>query len=102
MAAYVVFTREHTRNEDEMKRNAELAIPTLEQIPAKPLAFYGALKVLEGRPLEGAVILEFLSVEAAQAWYDSAACPMALPHRMAGAEYGAFIVDGASAARVSA
>ena len=97
-----MFTREHTRDEDEMKRYAELAISTLEQTRAKPLAFYGALRVLEGRPLEGAVILEFPSVEAAQAWYASAAHQTALSYRMPGAEYGVFIVDGASAARVSA
>ncbi|MDU7524858.1 MAG: DUF1330 domain-containing protein [Roseomonas mucosa] len=59
-----------------------------------PLAFYGAFEVLEGAPIEGAVILRFPNIEAARAWYDSPAYREALPHRLRGAESRAFIIEG--------
>jgi hypothetical protein len=55
MAAYVIFMRETTTDEQEMKRYSELALPTLTNRPVTPLAFYGALDVLEGPAFEGAV-----------------------------------------------
>ncbi len=57
MAAYVVFTRERTRDDDEMRKYADRAVPTLRDHPVRQLAFYGALAVVEGRALEGAAIL---------------------------------------------
>ena len=97
MAAYVVFTRDRTRDDDEMRTYAEKAVPTLSDHPVRQLAFYGALDVLEGPALEGAVILEFPSVEAARNWYQSPAYQAALPHRQRGADYAVFIVDGVQA-----
>ena len=38
---------------------------------AEILARYGAHEDLEGAATEGTVILEFPSIEAAKAWYDS-------------------------------
>jgi hypothetical protein len=34
-------------------------------------ASYGSFRMLEGAPIEGAVILEFPTFEEAEAWYDS-------------------------------
>ncbi len=94
MIAYVVFMRESTTNEAELKTYSEIAPPTLKGHPGKPLAFYGPLDVLEGPAFEGAVVLEFPSIAEARAWYDSPAYQAAALHRKAGADYRVFIVDG--------
>ena len=39
MSAYVIFLRENTTDEQEMKTYSELAKPTLSRHAARPLAF---------------------------------------------------------------
>jgi uncharacterized protein (DUF1330 family) len=94
MAAYAIFTRESTRDHAEMDIYSGLAGATLGGRPAKPLAFYGKLQVLEGPEFEGAVVIEFSTAAEARAWYESPEYQAALPHRKAGAVYRAFIVEG--------
>jgi len=48
---------------------------------------------LEGPPVDGAVIVQFESREAARAAYDDPRYQAALKHRLKGAEYRVFIVD---------
>jgi uncharacterized protein (DUF1330 family) len=96
MAAYVVFIREVTKDEQELKRYAELALPTLANHPVTPLAFYGALDVLEGPAFEGAVVLQFPSVSEARSWYDSPDYQAAALHRKQGSTYRVFVVEGSS------
>ena len=96
MPAYIVFTRESTSNEEELKTYSGLALPTLQGRPVTPLAFYGALDVLEGPPFEGAVVLEFPSVAEAKDWYNSPDYQAAAKHRKAGSTYRVFLVDGLS------
>ena len=67
MPAYAVLLREKTIDAKEMETYSSLARQTLNQRPAKPLAFYGMLEVLEGPAFEGAVILEFVSMIEARA-----------------------------------
>jgi uncharacterized protein (DUF1330 family) len=50
--------------------------------------------VLEGPPVEGAVILSFPSMSEARAWYESPAYQAAREHRLKGAEYRVFLVEG--------
>jgi uncharacterized protein (DUF1330 family) len=97
MVAYVVFTREKIRNREEYERYRELAGPANSGHPLKPLALYGNYEVLEGPAIEGAVILEFPSVEAAKTYYRSAAYQEAVKHRFLGADYRVFIVEGIQA-----
>lgn len=94
MAAYVVFTREKMRNSDEYERYREKSRAVNAAHPLKPLALYGKYECLEGPAIEGAVILEFPSMEAARAYYHSAGYQEALKHRFLGADYRAFIVEG--------
>ena len=94
MSAYVVFIRESTIDEQEMKTYSELANPTLSRYSGRPLAFYGALEVLEGPGFEGAVVLEFPSLHEARAWYGSSEYQAAAKHRRAGATYRVFIIEG--------
>ena len=94
MAAYIVFTREKMRNRDEYERYREKSRPANAGHPLKPLALYGRHEMLEGPAIEGAVILEFPSVEAAKTYYNSPAYQEAARHRFLGADYRAFIVEG--------
>ena len=61
----------------------------------KPLVAYGAVTGLEGEAPDGVVMLEFDSVAAARAWYDSPEYQAALPYRIKCGDWKAFIVDGA-------
>jgi uncharacterized protein (DUF1330 family) len=93
MAAYVVFTREKMRNPEEYERYKEKARPAAKGHPLKPLALYGKYEMLEGPAIEGAVVLEFPSVETAKTYYDSPAYQDAIKHRFLGADYRVFIVE---------
>ena len=94
MAAYVVFTRERMRDREEYERYREKARPAAAGHKLKPLALYGKHEVLEGPAIEGAVVLEFPTVEAAKVYYDSPAYQDAVRHRCLGADYRVFIVAG--------
>lgn len=93
MSAYVVAIRTKTTNAEELqeygRRAPEARLPGM-----KALARYGAFEVLEGPPIEGAVIIEFGSVEEAKAWYNSPKYQEIAKHRFNGAEYQMFIIEG--------
>jgi uncharacterized protein (DUF1330 family) len=94
MAAYVIFLREgpiHTPAEMEEYRRIGSESPIDPKM--LPLAVYGAQTPLEGDAPEGAVILQFPSVEDAKAWYYGA-YQKAAQHRRAAADYRGFIVEG--------
>jgi uncharacterized protein (DUF1330 family) len=94
MPAYIVFTRERMRDEAEFGTYSGKARPSLAGHAAKPLVVYGKCETLEGAPIEGAVILEFPTLEAAKAWYESPAYAEARAHRFAAADYRCFITEG--------
>ncbi len=94
MVAYVVFTREKMRDPDEYERYREQSRSVNASHPLKPLALYGKHEVLEGPAIEGAVILEFPTVEAAKTYYHSPAYQEAVRHRFLAADYRVFIVEG--------
>lgn len=100
MSAYVVMMRERVRDAAEMQVYAGKAALARDGHAITPLAVYGALDVLEGPPVEGVVIHRFASVEAAQRWYHSAAYQDALGHRLKGAVYRVFIVEGIAPVRL--
>ena len=94
MAAYIVFTRDSTRDAGELATYSQNVGPTLAGHPVTVLAAYGRHEVLEGPDVEGVVILEFPSFEEAKAWYDSPAYREVRKHRFQGANYRAVIVEG--------
>lgn len=94
MATYMVFTRESTLDPAEMRTYSQKVGETLVGHPIKVLAAYGPQEVVEGPEVEGVVILEFPSFEAAKAWYDSPAYREVREHRFRGAEYRGVIVEG--------
>lgn len=94
MPAYIVFIREQTLDQSELQTYWEKAPATLEGQPIKVLAAYGRHVALEGPAAEGVVIAEFPTIEEAQAWYDSPAYQAAAQHRLRGAVYRGFVVEG--------
>jgi uncharacterized protein (DUF1330 family) len=97
MAAYIVFTRLHTRDTDALARYAKQAPSFLAGHTIKWLAPFGSpLEVVEGAAAEAIGILEFRSLAEAKAWYSSPAYQEASKHRYVGADYSAIIVDGAA------
>lgn len=94
MSAYVVFTREQTTDAKELAQYAEKAPLAREGRELTPLAFYGEFEVLEGDQMEGAVILRFPDMAAAREWYHSPEYQTALQHRLKGANYRVFIING--------
>ena len=97
MTAYVVFTREITTDQAELDIYTPLAGAAGKNHPLTALALYGKHEVLEGPPIEGAVILSFPTTAEAHAWYDSPAYQAAREHRLKGSTYRVFIVDGLDA-----
>ncbi|HXM13792.1 MAG TPA: DUF1330 domain-containing protein [Candidatus Eremiobacteraceae bacterium] len=94
MAAYMVFTRESTRDPKELETYSKMVPATLAGHPVTLRARYGHHEVVEGPEIEGVVILEFPTIEAAKAWYNSPAYREAREHRFKGAKYTAVIVQG--------
>lgn len=91
---YVVVT-ENVTDEEGMGAYTGKALPTILAAGANVLVAGPPAKVLEGQ-WHGTqtVLLEFESVEAAQAWYDSPEYQEAIPLRQAAAEANFAILPG--------
>ena len=94
MSAFLVFIREKTLDESELKAYWAKIRATMEGHPIKVLAAYGRHVTLEGPEVEGVVVAEFPSIEEARAWYDSPAYREVAAHRFRGAVYRGLIVEG--------
>jgi len=94
MSAYFIFTREATIDQAEMDLYSSTVQPTLVGHDVKILAAYGAHEDVEGPTNEGTIIVEFPTMEAAKAWYDSPAYTKVREHRFKGATYRALLVAG--------
>jgi uncharacterized protein (DUF1330 family) len=94
MKGYMVFTREKTTDAAELAIYFEKVRATFEGHEIKVLASYGKHEVLEGDATEGVVVVEFPSVAAAKAWYDSPGYTEVRKHRQAGSVYRAILVEG--------
>src|ERR1700736_627060 len=84
MPAYMVFTRHSTRDPKELETYSKMAGATLGGHPVNVRVAYGHHEVVEGPQIEGVVILEFPTIEAAKAWYNSPAYREAREHRFKG------------------
>ncbi|HVJ67361.1 MAG TPA: DUF1330 domain-containing protein [Caulifigura sp.] len=94
MPAYAIFIKEKTIDPGELEIYSGKAGASLDGHPAKVLAAYGGHVALEGPDLEGVVIVQFPTMEAAQQWYNSPAYREAREYRFRGAQYRAMIVQG--------
>jgi uncharacterized protein (DUF1330 family) len=94
MPAYFVAVRTAIKDAKEMEAYGQKARKSMAGHQLKPLAVYGKARSTDGPHTDGAVILEFPTFEAAEAWYDSPAYQDAVVHRFAGADYQTFIIQG--------
>lgn len=94
MVAYAIFTRERTTDQSEMDTYSSVVGAAGAGHALTPLVHYGAFEVLEGAPIEGAVVLQFPTMAEAKAWYDSPAYQAAAKHRHAGSDYRVFLIEG--------
>ena len=91
---YVVFT-EDIHDQEGLGVYAKAAGPTIGQSGAKVLVACDNAEVLEGKwHGQRTVIMEFESVDAARAWYESPDYQKAIPLRQAAAECNGVIVAG--------
>ena len=89
--AYVIFQETITDREGIKAYGAAAAKAS----GAKPIAFTPAAEVLEGEwPADQTVVLEFESVEAAKAWYNSPEYQAAVPLRQKAANTNVAIIPG--------
>ena len=95
MTAYVLLLREGpVRDTAEMNEYLRKLGENPVDPKLMPLALYGALEFIEGRPADGVVLLQFPTVEDAKAWYFSPAYQAAAAHRIKAADYRVMIVQG--------
>jgi uncharacterized protein (DUF1330 family) len=94
MAAYVVITRERTRNAAQMEQYKQLAPASFQQHPAIFRAIHGRHEVLEGPAVEEIIILEFPTYDEAKAWYESPEYQAASEHRFLAGDYRFIITEG--------
>lgn len=94
MPAYVVFSRDETIDPAEFAEYSDKVGASFDGHDVTFLADYGAIETLEGDEVEGAVILQFPTMDAARAWYRSPQYQETAQHRFRGAKYRGFIVEG--------
>ena len=94
MSAYLVFIKEREHDAAVMADYSAKAGPSLGGHSAKPLAYYGAIETLEGPEAQGCVMIEFPTMAAARAWYQSDAYQEARQLRFQGADYRVFLTQG--------
>lgn len=94
MPAFIVFTREKTRDKAELDTYSANVGPSFAGTQMTPRVAYGAFEVVEGPEIEGVVVLEFPDMDAAKAWYNSPAYQEARKHRHLGADYRCVIAQG--------
>lgn len=94
MSAYIVYVRDRITDPEEFKKYEEYTSVASVGQAMTPLAFYGAVETLEGMSVDAAVILEFPTFSDAKSAYNSPHYQEALKHRLKGAEYRVFIIEG--------
>jgi uncharacterized protein (DUF1330 family) len=94
MAAFVVITRERTRNAAQMEQYKQLAPASFEKHPAIFRAIHGRHEVLEGPAVEEIIILEFSTYDEAKVWYESPEYQAACEHRFQAGDYRFIITEG--------
>ena len=94
MSAYFVAVRTAIKDGKEMDTYGQKARNSMAGHQVKALAAYGRIRSTDGPQTAGAVILEFPTFEAAEAWYDSPSYQDAIVHRFAGGDYQTFIIQG--------
>ena len=88
---YVIFV-EKVNDAEALNAYVQKAVPTILQSGGKPIVFEPTPEVIEGQWGGQTVIIEFESVDAAKAWYNSDAYQPLIGERQAAADSNAIIV----------
>ncbi|WP_439134076.1 DUF1330 domain-containing protein [Pseudomaricurvus sp.] len=95
MPAYLIVTREEPiQDADAFNEYQSRTRKMTGEHKLTPRVVYGDITSLEGTKPDGMVMLEFPSVEEAEAWYNDPQYQEALPFRLKSSSYRAFIVEG--------
>ena len=94
MPAYLVVIQKEAIHDPEAFATYQSLTREITSSNLTPKVIYGDVAGLEGLPPEGVIILEFPSMEEAQAWYNNPAYQEALPYRLKASSYQTFIVAG--------
>jgi uncharacterized protein (DUF1330 family) len=94
MAAFLIMTREKTRDPDAFAGYAKLVAATLEGHDATFVARQSRYEVLEGAATESVVIMSFPSFEKAKSWYDSPAYVALREGRFKCSDFRCILVEG--------
>ena len=95
MSAYLIYLCQSVNDRNELETYWEKINDTFEGVDIKLLSAYAAQELLEGDgPVEGAVVAEFPSMDAARAWYNGPAYTEVRQHRLRGGKYIGLLVDG--------
>lgn len=94
MPALAIFIRDRMNDHEEFKTYAKKSAQARGNHPIEALAYYGAVDVVEGPPVDGVVVVRFPDMAAARAWYDSPAYQEAKAHRVKAADYRVMFVEG--------
>ncbi len=94
MEAFVVFTREETSDPHALATYSAGVGPSFDGHDVTFSPLMARSSIWRGRPIEGAVILRFPTMQAARDWYDSPAYQTIAAQRFAGSRYRAFIIEG--------
>jgi len=94
MPAYIVFTKEHSRDEAASQRYIEQHEAFIKGHALTYRARFGRCETLEGAEAQGLAILEFPTYEEAKRWYLSPAYQQASKDRYLGGDYRAILVEG--------
>ncbi|HXR38050.1 MAG TPA: DUF1330 domain-containing protein [Terracidiphilus sp.] len=97
MPAYVIITREKTRNAAELEQYKQLTPASFKEHPPMVQAIQGRMEVLEGSAAEDVILLEFSTYEKAKAWYHGSAYQEASKHRHQGGDYRFIVTEGNAA-----
>jgi uncharacterized protein (DUF1330 family) len=93
MSAYLVFVVHSAHDKALLQQYRDLAIPVVKKQGVKFFAGPEIKDALENGPIDSSVVLEFPTVEDAQAWFKSAEYQPLKAMRQASAVTTAFIVE---------
>ena len=95
MTAYLIVTREEPIQDEQAFAEYQSRTRKMTgEHKLTPRVVYGDITELEGNKPDGVIMLEFPSVEEAEAWYNDPQYQEALPYRLKSSTFRAFIVEG--------
>lgn len=97
MPVYMIYICHSVADRAQLEKYWASIGSTLNGRSLKPLAAYTPFEVLEGEDIEGVLVAEWPSMEAAKAWYDSPGYKAIRHLRQDSAKYTGLLVEAGAA-----